>query len=803
MFKGVFLVMITVFFNSFSQTNYNNWSYAGPHENSYQFKGLFLTVWADESNADFVLAGSSGGGLFVTKNASSKEPFWENLTDNLPFMNFGVSGIVVKKNTNARQIYISTNTGGGLVSKNFGNGILFSSNGGKVWEQVGPKGKTNYDMPLNGLSVSYCNEDHMATYYGKDLYLTKNAWNNFVKISLPFHKDVENVEISDVVYSPHEIGVIYVCTKTYLKNKAQLFVSKDGGSTWKDITPPDVSCERISIDMLSDLRYKGRFYLAHGNADIYFKYFNGTEFSKNLNELPLQNLGGNSYWCMDIKVNQVDTNIVYFSMTETCMSTSACKDFIKIGFYNGANTHADVRKMDLGKSTAKGKNDRLYLANDGGISMNNDLFGSTTTLFRSLNGSGLNANQFWGIDILQSDSLFIAGGAQDNGGFFIKEHKENNNLLGCGDGYFGLPVNDTLALMLGNPPLMMLHNINEGISHYINIPDQNCEARRPMILKDSCVYVGYHDVWKIEVKDLIKYNFNFKNISNITRKSGSNGAEQNREIKVLCISKDNRALVAYANPNWQDKNEGKLYYCANILKKEPEYIDITEVTRNKYVEICRWFQVESIVADNELDNTFYMIYKDVFDQKNSRIYKLVYYPDSNYVDLTFIDYNLEKTGFNKLKFDNQTRSLYLAANNGVFRLKVDKDTNWTSLNFFPKVLVSDIAINTYTNKMFVSTFGRGIWSKTLPSYNDTDLKLRRHKEINEPLKVDGTLTISNGKQVVLTSKLILTKGSKIYLNRRSKLQVDSQKIVDENNQSIQPDEFIVKHKSAKLVLIKK
>lgn len=799
MFKSICLGLILLTLNSFSQSNSNGWSYAGPYENSYQFKGLFLTVWADENDPNYVLAGSSGGGLFATNTATAKEPLWVNLTDNLPFMNFGVSGIVVKKNTNRQQIYISTNTGGGLVSQAFGNGILYTSNGGKDWISIGPKGKTDFDMPLNGLSVSSTNENQMATFYRKDLYLTKDAWKTFVKINLPFHKDVENVEVSDVAFSPNEDGVIYVCTKTYLKNKAQLLVSHDHGNSWKDITPADVACERITIDMLIDPKYKGKFYLAHGTADIYFKYFNGKDFSKNLNEQPVQNLGGNSYWCMDIKANQLDTNVVYFSMTETSISTSACKDFNKIGFYNGANTHADVRDMCLAKSTLHAKNDRLYLANDGGISLNNDLFGPSSTLFKSLNGNGLNANQFWGIDVLQSDTLFIAGGTQDNGGFFIKNKKENNNLFGCGDGYFGLPVNDTLALMLGNPPMMMLHNINEGISHYISIPDQNYEARRPLILKDSFVYVGYHDVWQIKIRDLIKYNFNFKNISNLPRKTGTAGAFQNREIKAISISKDNKALVAYTNPNWEDRNEGKLYYCSNILKKEPQYIDITEVTRNKYVEVCRWFQIESIASDNDLENTFYLIYKDVYDQKNSRICKLIYYPDSNYVDLRFIDYNLERLGFNKLKFDDQTRSLFLAANNGVFRLKVDNDTNWTSLNFFPKVLVSDIAINHHTNKMFVSTFGRGIWSKPMPSYGDTELKLRKSKIMIEPLKVDGTLTISNGKQITLLSKLILTKGSKIYLNRRSKLQVDPFKIVDENNNPIRADEFVIKHKTAKLI----
>lgn len=799
MFRGFTLIGFLLCLSVFSQVNTNGWNYVGPRSNAYQFKGLFLTVWADENDPNSVMAGSSGGGLFVAKNATDDLPQWTNLTDNLPQMNFGVSGIVVKKNTNQQHIYIATNTGGGLVTKNFGNGILYTSNSGRSWEQIGPKGKSGLDMPLNGLCISRDNENEMATYYAKDLYLTQDSWKTFIKVNLPFHKDVENVEISDVEFMPNEPGVIFVCTKTYLKNKAQLFVSRDNGNNWKDVTPDDVKGERLTMATLSDIKFKGKFYLAYGTSEIYFKYFDGKKFSEPLNSQPVQHLGATSFWCFDMKVNQADTNIIYFSMTETSLSTNAGRSFTKIGFYNGANTHADVRDMYLAKSTIGGKGDRLYLANDGGISVNNNLFGPNSVLFRNLNGEGLYANQFWGLDVLQSDTLFVSGGTQDNGGFFLKKNKEGNNLFGCGDGYYGLTLNDTLALMLGNPPLFMLHNINDGISRYINIPDKNYEARRPMVLKDSFVYIGYHDVWRAKVKDLIRYKFNFENVSHIPDKLSNGGALQNREIKALCINNKNKALVAYTNPSWQDKNEGKLYFCSNVLKKDADYIDITEVTRNKYIEVCRWSQVESIVADEEEDNTFYMIYKDVYDQKNSHVYKLIYYPDSNFVDLSFMTYNLDKIGFNKLKMDDQARALYLAANNGVYRLKLNGDTVWKSLDFFPKVLVSDISINAHTNTIYVSTFGRGVWAKQLPVFLDAEKHITRSLVSIKPFKIDGTLEVSAFKKLELKGKLILTKGSKIYLKRKSKLIVDPKKIVNENNKPVQINDAIIKHKTAKVI----
>ncbi len=801
--KQIFIPLLVILmqFKTFAQSNL--WQYVGPKSNHYQYKGLFESVWADKENLNFVLAGSYCGGLFATNNALDEQPIWQNITDNLPYMNFGVSGIVVKPKTNKKTVYISTYTGGGLLTHGFGNGILYTNNGGLTWNEIGPKGKNNFEFPLAGLVSNEDNFSEMAAWYKKDFYVTQDAWKTYKKIELPFHKKADKVEICDVEFAPFENGKIYVATKTYLENKSQLFVSTDFGKSWADITPADVIYDRIEVATIYNPNYKGKYYIAYGNTDVYVRYFNGNNFSPILNGFFVNHIGAKTFWCFEMKVNNVDTSVIYLALTETSRSTDGGKTFKKIGIYNGPNTHADNRGMFLATSTPNGKEDKLYLANDGGISVSNDFESKKNVVFRSINGPGLDANQFWGIDVLQSENLFIAGGTQDNGGFFIKENSESNNIFACGDGYYGLTLNDTLAMVLGNPPSVLLHNTKTKKDQHIYINDKHCEARRPLIKKDSFVYIAYHDIWRANIKDLEKYKFNFIKVSDIPFKKTQQGSIQNREIKALAINKLNSALVAYTNPNWDaEKNEGKLYYCNNLLKEKNEFIDITMLNANAKYDLCRWWQVEWITADSYDKNKFYFIYKDPFSSSNSDVFQFTYYPDSNKANLKLITYNLNRVGFNKVKIDPQTNALYVASNDGVYYLNINnKDTVWKSLNFFPKVLVSDIVFNAYTNTIYASTFARGIWKSQIPNLNSAHLKFNKNTLISEPLKIDGSLKIKSRKKVTVINKLIICGDSKIQLGRKAVFILSKNTtVVNEKNIPINIHHYISKHKTAKVII---
>jgi len=782
------------------------WQYLGPKTNHYQYKGLFQSVWADKTNLNLVLAGSHTGGLFLTENALSEIPQWRNITDNLPGMNYGVSGIVVQPGTNNQTIYISTYTGGGLLTSGFGIGLMVTYNGGNSWQRVGPDenyaGKKTGRFPLQSMACNTQNVNEMATWFQKDLYLTNNAWKSFRKVSLPFHADADKTEIADVEYAPFEPGKMYIATRTNNQDRSQLFLSEDYGNTWKDITPKDVIYQRIEVATINNPEFKGKYYIAYGNTDVHIKYFNGKTFSEILNSYFVKHLAAKTYWYLNFDVNEVDTSVMYISMTETSRSVDGGKTFKKIGTYNGPNTHADVRATFLAVSTPEGKNDKIFLANDGGISLSHDFNATDNVFFRNLNGNGLYANQFWGIEVLQSEKLFVSGGTQDNGAFFIKDNFESNNVHSCGDAYSGLPLNDSLAISLCFPPLTLLHNTNKNSNVRITINDPYCDARRPLFSKDSFVYIAYHDIWRAKIKDIERNKLEFENISQIPTFTVEGNNIPNKACKSFAISPFNSALLVYQSPNWErTQNNGKLYYCDNLFAKKKSFQDITSINNTSRAEINRWYQMESITADATNKHTFYYIAKDEFDATNCEIIKFTYLPDSNKAIVKEIKYNLSKNGYNKLLIDPLTNVLYLAANDGLYTLNITAgDTVWKNHHFFPRVQVSDLAFNFLTNTLYVATYGRGIYFAGIPNYGTIHKRFKRSNSLNTINKVDGIWELAARRQLKVSGKVIICSSGKIVLGRNSKLIIDKgTQWVNEFNQPINPEQFIEKRKKAHVV----
>jgi hypothetical protein len=76
-------------------------------------------------------------------------------------------------------------------------------------------------------------------------------------------------------------------------------------------------------------------------------------------------------------------------------------------------------------------------------------------------------------------------------------------------------------------------------------------------------------------------------------------------------------------------------------------------------------------------------------------------------------FNLPDVPVNMLKFLPQSDDLVAASDAGVFILR-SGSTQWDDESLgLPNVIVSDIEINEAANKVFVSTFGRGIWASDL------------------------------------------------------------------------------------------
>lgn len=797
-----YLQILTVVFSLTlrGQQSAGQWSYVGPNETAEQVKGLMKSVWADPSNADFILAGSCSGGLFKTENGTDAIPQWQNISDSYNGMCYGISDIVVKPNAQNKTIFIASGHNSGL-SIGYGSGILKTTDGGRSWQEIGPKGKRKNLFMMEGLVSNKQKPEEMIAYTAKEIFITTDEWQTFEKIVMPVDTNNKNISFCDVEFAPFEPGKFYVCTRTYNFYDAKLFICQNYGKEIKDITPSDIKAERIEIATLENEHYKGRFYAAIGSSDVYVKYYNGNLF-KNLNSTPVNHTFSSAHWNLELTVNTNDTNIIYLGMTEISRSINGGKTFEKIANYNGHNTHADVRAMFLQRSTIGGKRDVFLVANDGGISLLDTLVQSA---WKSLNGKGLNANQFWGLDVAQSDSMLIAGGTQDNGGFLITAQGNENTMSSCGDGYLGLVLDRHSAIIECNPPSLYYHNIQTHQNSYLQINDARRETRRPLAQKDSFVYVGYGDVWRIKKQNLQNGSGVFENFTNLPVQKDAEGIVKNNTIRCFSIGEKYSALISYANPNWAAKeNTGKLFYCENIQDKSPHWADITALLRDKGFEVCRWSEIMALEIDIHDAQKFYLLSRDVSDQTTVLLYRIHFFPDSNKCSIEKINSNLPVIGINKIKTDKYSGVTYLACDDGVYYSNLNSDSVvWNKFNLnkskLPSVMVTDLAINYVNNTIVAATYGRGVWQSILVSVHSNEKNINKNLIENEAVKIDGKLVVSRKKVYTLNSKLIITQGSSIELKRGSSLIVKKQMVRDQNNKLIDLDLIIHKSKGSKVI----
>ena len=798
-----FRFFLFIIFLSLSVRSQDAAQYIGPNRLNAQVKGMITAVWSHSLNPDFVLAGSATGGLFKCENATDSIPHWQCITDPFDGPVMGISDIVVKSGTNNKELFISTCSKSAL-SKAYGNGILHSDDGGKKWKHVGPGNTEDFNFSLNGLVMNPENENEMLAYDSHSVYFTSDNWKSHKVIDLNLNKNDRDVSLCDVEFAPFENGKFYACTRTNNKYEAKVFVIENYGSKVIDRSPANVKSERFEISTIQDPHYKGRFYVALGWIHVYVQYFNGSDYSGNLNAKPVNQVYAGAYWNFELSVNQKDTNVMYLSMTETSRSLDGGKTFQHLSIYNGLNTHADNRAQILIQHSLKGMNDRLILGNDGGVSVG--LSSNEQFNWRNLNGTGLNVNQFWGISVLQSDSLFLAGGTADNGGFIFWKGQEINSMGACGDGYLTQVVGKDEAIVQCNTPSILYHDLKNKRSVYLNVTDARFDGKRPMCMHDSFVYVGYINCWRISQRELMAGKTNFTQFSNIPDIKNRTGGIRNGALKAMKIGPLNEGLMAYKDPNWGDvENNGKFFHCMDLKKNI--WNDITNEAVCNGFAICQWSEINVVEFDGKTPNKFYLVSRDVNDQSNSRLFSMQFVSDSGKYALKEIGKGLPKAGINDICIDRFSRVMYLATDVGIYYSDMNSDSlqwNLYGSDYFPtRAMVFDLEINQVNNKMYAGTFGRGIWSFQLISMGNENKFFRKNTSIQSTTKLDGKISVGRKRKLIIDSKLIISTKTRIHLKRNAQLIVANKDLIrNEANEFVDVERFIKKEKHAKVLIQK-
>jgi len=119
--------------------------------------------------------------------------------------------------------------------------------------------------------------------------------------------------------------------------------------------------------------------------------------------------------------------------------------------------------------------------------------------------------------------------------------------------------------------------------------------------------------------------------------------------------------------------------------------------------------------------------------------------------------------------------LYLGMNYGIYYLRAN-DTSWTSYNTgLPNVKVNELEVNTADNKLYVATYGRGLWRVNL--YNPAALgvdDLQISELIVSPNPSTGIFKLNWKLNTQVTIKIYDTLGKLVFYEKNRDLSQNSE-----------------------------
>jgi len=768
------------------------WKPLGPSHNislpeAQSYLGLITSVWVDTSNFTTIYAGSNSGGLFVSNNGGNS---WNCLTDQ--YMVTGVESI----EKNARQpnvIYIGT--GFYTWGRNYGVGVLKSTNNGLSWSNTGLNVNTfQYENDYKGINfvvsktiqhpthpdtlIALVNFDVergaklMRTFDGGDHWLSKvnlpqgntsflskiemcpsnpafmitcgrkiltthNYWENSIDITDLFLESNERLERSSISFHPTD------------PNKILLLIHKVTTDTSNIIETKDI--------------------LLSQDGGISFNSIIGTN-----------TLNGISFYKMEIEWSKAMENTFYIGglrvMGYRILSNNTLED-LNIPA-TAAYYHADIRELKTfirkkpnssGGYTFEGF---IYHGNDGGITIGTENITNGVN-WDDISGNGLNITQFYGIGIPENNTDLIVGGTQD--GNYCRFERGDWTLPMKGDAadaVFNHNHQDSVYLVTFMTEYYGMLSIDGGRTW----PTNNVNAQNKIFISDSRrndapiemstsnprrLYIGGKDVWRsLNGRDFQKIS-NFINLYPLLFSS---------DLKTIREASNGTTIYAgLDSPYWSQVQKTRLFKTTNGGAGN-NWTDITPtIADTPTAPGCNLENVgifDIAVNPNNPDQIYLAVNRNVDGKKVFR------YTAGEWINMSE---GLPNVPVNCIRYYKGTdlNELFAGTDLGVY-YRNDIINKWIPFGTgLPLVSVSDLEINYATKEMVAATFGRGIYKINLcfdaqqnsPVYvEETQTWGDRALSNDVFINAGAVLTITGIVEMPPTRHIYIRKGGLLILN---------------------------------------
>lgn len=431
-----------------------NWTCIGPDSLLSQNLGRVTNLWVCPDDTNFLLA-TSAGGLFKSTDAGLR---WACITDNTPVSKGIVSPTSIAVSPIDTQfIYLGSGSYvwhvkamEGLLYDldDYGNGLLYTTNGGATWQQeILPLHiPRTWKDSLTGAGVLFAPDGGRlyATMAGELFF--KIVGSSWQYVTLPSWLASGPYNWWDVQFVPNGITTLdanhFFISAT---GQDQLFeVTYDPvnqSHTWTSIPLPDIggpiSFTIPTADMLYAIRNDHRLW----RYDIAGKTWSFVA------SVPL--IGGFQYACHDtacariwqIAASKANPAIIYFAQEFNIahVSNDTGHTTVPICYYGGNPTHTDIRTIQIhtATNTTTGIGDRVYFANDGGVSLKrpgvNPIVAREDAL-QNINGKGLACGRFLGVGTSELNGGVLASQADNSFCSYEPKASPQWYQLGGGDG---------------------------------------------------------------------------------------------------------------------------------------------------------------------------------------------------------------------------------------------------------------------------------------------------------------------------------------------------------------------------------
>jgi hypothetical protein len=443
---------------------------------------------------------------------------------------------------------------------------------------------------------------------------------------------------------------------------------------------------------------------------------------------------------MDIAVHPSNSDDVHLAGINTWRSTDGGTTFNissqwtpqGAAFENIGYCHADVDMLEF-------VGDQLYVLSDGGIYVAQDPTSVSSSYYTDLT-TGLGIRQFYKIGVSQTNPVIVTAGSQDNGSSVLGANGIWSDWLGA-DGMESF-VDKTLSNTLyGTVQYGALYKSIDGGNTIFSLDAPENKSGNWVTpfeqdpIQPNTIYTGYDQVYK-----------------------SVNGGDTWTSVSQSFGGNLNHLKIAPTNGDFQYAARGnKLYKNTNVG------------TTGNWTQLNGFSGNINAIAIHPTDPNKVAI----ATTSNQNVFVSINGGSS----WTSYKINLPNFSAQALVWqDNGKDGLYLGMNYGVFYIDQTMSEWQPFSNGLPNVMISELEINYATDKIYVGTYGRGLWASNLydTTLNVSDFKLKNLNVYPNPSSNDINLKWDQNEEV--TIRIYDTQGKIMFYDKndniKNGLQID-------------------------------